>query len=96
MDLESLVSSQRETILGLAARHGARNVRLFGSVVRGEAGAQSDVDFLVELEAGRGLLDLGGLVHDLRHLLGRPVDVVLERGLKPEIRGRVLREARPL
>jgi predicted nucleotidyltransferase len=73
-----------------------RAVRVFGSVARGEADEQSDIDFLVELEPGRTLLDLGGLQYDLEQLLGRRVDVVTERGLKPRIRERVLREAVPL
>jgi len=78
------------------ARRGARNVRLFGSVARDEAGPDSDVDFLVDLEPGRSLLDLGGLLMDLQKLMGRKVDVVTETGLRPRLRPRVLREARPL
>lgn len=77
-------------------RYGARNPRVFGSVARGDADAGSDVDFLVEMEPGRSLFDLGGLQYELERLLGRPVDVVTERGLKARIRGRVLREAVPL
>ena len=69
---------------------------MFGSVARGEADAKSDVDFLVEMEAGRTLLDMGGLLMDLRDLLDRPVDVVTERGLRQRIRRRVLKEAVPL
>ncbi len=87
---------RREDILRIAAQHGAKNVRVFGSVARGEATAESDVDFLVELEPGRSLFDLGGLLMDLRDLLGREVDVVTERGLHWYIRDRVLAEARPL
>ena len=96
MELLELVQSKRETILQLAARRGARNVRLFGSVARGEAGPNSDLDFLVDLEPGRSLLDLGGLLMDLQRLLDRKVDVVTEAGLRPRIRPRVLREARAL
>ena len=66
---------------------------MFGSVARGEADETSDIDFLVELEPGRTLFDLGGLLMDLRDLLGRDVDVVTERGLKARIRTRVLHEA---
>ncbi|WP_299287574.1 nucleotidyltransferase family protein [Thermoflexus sp.] len=96
MTLEELLKAKREEILEVCARYGARQVRVFGSVARGEADEQSDIDFLVELEPGRTLLDLGGLQYDLEQLLGRRVDVVTERGLKPRIRERVLREAVPL
>jgi predicted nucleotidyltransferase len=96
MTLLEQVQSKREDILRLAARRGARNVRLFGSVARDEAGPDSDVDFLVDLEPGRSLLDLGGLLMDLQKLMGRKVDVVTETGLRPRLRPRVLREARPL
>ena len=83
----------RAEILAAAARHGATNVRVFGSVARGDAGATSDVDFLVDFEPGRSLLDLAGLLVDLEDLLGHPVDVVTEPGLKARIRQRVLAEA---
>lgn len=96
MDLLKVVQSKREDILRLAARRGARNVRLFGSLARGEAGPGSDVDFLVDLEPGRSLLDLGGLLMDLQDLLGREVDVVTEAGLRERLRPRVLKEAKPL
>ncbi len=96
MELLELVQSKREAILQMAARRGARNVRLFGSVARGEAGPDSDMDFLVDLEPGRSLLDLGGLLMDLQALLGRKVDIVTEAGLRPRIRPRVLKEARAL
>jgi uncharacterized protein len=93
MDVNELLKEKREAILHIAARHGARNVRVFGSVARGAADEQSDIDFLVEMEPGRSLLDLGGLLMDLQELLGQKVDVVTERGLKPRIRERVLNEA---
>ncbi len=93
MGVNELLRARREEILRIAAKHGAHNVRVFGSVARGEADETSDVDFLVEMEPGRSLLDLGGLLIDLEGLLGRPVDVVTERGLKPRIRPRVLSEA---
>ncbi len=96
MTLLEQVQSKRDDILRLAARRGAHNVRLFGSVARNEAGPESDVDFLVDLEPGRSLLDLGGLLMDLQKLLERKVDVVTETGLRPRLRPRVLREARPL
>jgi hypothetical protein len=96
MDLGALLKEKREDILRIAAKHGARNVRVFGSVVRGEARPDSDVDFLVDMEPGRSLLDMGGLLMDLRDALGQEVDVVTERGLKTRIRERVLKEAMPL
>lgn len=94
--LDVLVKEKRERILRLCAKHGARSVRVFGSVARGQADQQSDVDFLVELEPGRTLLDLGGLQQELEILLGCRVDVVTVRGLKSRIRDRVLREAIPV
>jgi hypothetical protein len=93
MTLEEQLKEQRETILRICAKHGARNVRVFGSVARGEADEQSDIDLLVDMEPGRTLLDLGGLLMDLQALLGHNVDVVTKRGLKPRIRERVLAEA---
>ena len=96
MGIEEVLKVKREEILRIAAQHGARNVRIFGSVARGEAKLDSDVDVLVDLEPGRSLLDLGGLLMDLRDLLGCNVDVVTEKGLRERIRDRVLREAVPL
>jgi hypothetical protein len=96
MTWQERLRQHREDILRLAAKHGARNVRIFGSVARGEADQHSDVDFLVEMEPGRSLFDLGGLQYDLEALLGCRVDVVTERGLKARMRSRVLREAVPL
>ena len=96
MDLGALLKEKREDILRIAAKHGARNVRVFGSVVRGEARPNSDVEFLVDMQPGRTLLDMGGLLMDLRDALGQEVDVVTERGLKTRIRERVLKEAMPL
>ena len=96
MNLGALLKEKREDILRIAAKHGARNVRVFGSVVRGEARPNSDVDFLVDMQPGRTLLDMGGLLMDLRDALGQEVDVVTERGLKTRIRERVLKEAMPL
>ena len=96
MGIEELLKDRREDILRIAAQHGAHNVRVFGSVARGEAHPDSDVDLLVEMEAGRSLLDLGGLLMDLQALLGREVDVVTDKGLRDRIRTRVLQEAKPL
>ncbi len=92
----SSLLEKRQEILALAEKYGARNVRVFGSVARGEARPDSDIDFLVELEPGRSLFDLGGLLYDLRSLLGVEVDVVTEKGLRARIREHVLREAIPL
>ena len=86
-----LVLDKRNEIVQIARRYGASNIRVFGSVARSEADENSDIDFLVDLERGRSLLDLGGLLMDLQTLLGRPVDVVTEKGLRPRIRERVLR-----
>jgi predicted nucleotidyltransferase len=93
MSREELLKVNQGEILGLAAKYGARNVRVFGSVARGQADERSDVDFLVEMDPGRSLLDLGGLQAELEALLGCPVDVVTEKALKPRIRGRILAEA---
>jgi predicted nucleotidyltransferase len=91
-----LLREKRDDILRTAARHGAHNVRVFGSTARGDVGPESDIDLLVNLEPGRSLLDLGALLMDLQDLLGCPVDVVTEAGLRSRIRDRVLREARSL
>lgn len=96
MPLEELVQARREDILQTAARHGAYNIRIFGSVARGSADEHSDLDFLVDMETGRSLFDLGGLLTDLEDLLGCPVDVVTEKGLRGRIRRRVLQESIPL
>jgi len=87
---------KREAILTIAAKYGAYNVRIFGSVARDEADATSDVDFLVDLEPNRSLFDLGGLLMELQDLLECSVDVVTEKGLRQRIRDRVLNEAVPL
>lgn len=96
MGIDELLKAKREEILRIAAKHGAYNVRIFGSVVRGEAGPESDVDILVDLEPGRSLLDHAALLLELQDLLGCKVDVVTERGLRARIRDRVLQEAVPL
>jgi predicted nucleotidyltransferase len=96
MTLEELRQSRRETILATAARHGASNLRVFGSIARGEAGGLSDLDLLVDMDRDRSLMDLGGLLMDLEAKLNMRVDVTTERMLRPEIRARVLAEAVPL
>ena len=94
--MNKLVADKRDEIMQIAARYGAYNVRVFGSVARGDADADSDIDLLVDLEPGRSLLDLGGLLMELQSLLGRPVDVITEKGLRPRIREAVLKEAVPV
>lgn len=91
-----IIQDQRERILRIAALHGATNVRVFGSMARGEGGPESDVDLLVDFEAGRSLLDRAALKAELEDTLGRRVDVVTEKGLYWLLRRRVLKEARPL
>ena len=93
MTLESLGRVGRETILATAARYGARNVRVFGSVARGEADEQSDLDLLVDLDSGRTLMDLGGLLMDLQDQLRIRVDVTTEGMLRKDIRDRIISEA---
>jgi predicted nucleotidyltransferase len=93
MNIRQLLRSKRTKILQIAARHGARKVRVFGSVARGEARRGSDIDFLVEMDEGRSLLDHAALILDLERLLKRPVDVASERGLRPPVRKEVLKDA---
>jgi predicted nucleotidyltransferase len=96
MNQKETLQQQRQEILRIAAKHGAYNVRIFGSVARNEADSDSDIDILVDLEPGRSLLDMGGLLMDLQELFQRRVDVVTEKGLRARIRARVLAEAVPL
>lgn len=96
MSIENLVRQKRDDILRIAERHGAYNVRLFGSVARGEAGPDSDVDFLFDVGEKTSSWFPAGLILDLEDLLGRRVDVVTEKALRPELRRYVLPEARPL
>jgi uncharacterized protein len=93
MSIRQLLQSKRGQILQIAARHGARKVRVFGSVARGTARRGSDIDFLVEMEEGRSLLDHAALVLDLERLLKRSVDVASERGLRRLVRKGVLKDA---
>jgi len=96
MSIADLVRSKRREILSIAESHGATRVRLFGSVARGEAGEESDVDFLVDMERGRSLMDRAALMVDLERLLERRVDIATERGLKESLRESILGEAIPL
>jgi len=93
MSLDELIKTKREDILRTAAKYGAYNVRVFGSVARGEADEKSDIDLLVDMESNRSLLELAGLLIELEELLGHNVDVVTEKGLRDRIRERVLKEA---
>lgn len=94
--LTILLNQKRTEVLEICARHGAHHVRVFGSVVRGEATDHSDLDLLVEFEPERGLLDHAALVTELREILGCPVDVTTEKGLYWLLRRRILNEARSL
>lgn len=96
MNFNKLLKEKREEILRIAARHGARNIRVFGSVVRGEADERSDIDLLIELESGRSLMEHAALVIELEDLLKCKVDVAVESGLKERVREHVLNEAVPV
>jgi len=88
-----ILGDKRGEVLRIATRHGAAKVRVFGSVVRGDAGPDSDVDILIDLGPGRSLLDIVAIKQDLEDLLGCRVDVVTEAAISPYIRDRVLEEA---
>jgi predicted nucleotidyltransferase len=93
MEHNTLLQANRRKILETAARYGASQVRVFGSVARGTADEKSDIDFLVNLAPDRSLLDLGGLLYELGQILGVDVDVVTEDSLRANLRKRVLSEA---
>jgi predicted nucleotidyltransferase len=95
-DALAVLREHRDEILRLARRRGVSSIRIFGSVSRGDAGPASDLDFLVELEPGYTLVDLGGLQMDLKELLGHEVDLVEPAALHPLIRDRILAEAVPI
>ena len=94
--MHPLIEAHRNEIRALAEHRGIRDVRVFGSMARGDADESSDVDLLVTLPSGRTGLALGGLLMDVQKLLQRRVEVVTERGLPPALRERILREAEPL
>ena len=96
MALSPIIETKRNDILRIAAQHGASNIRVFGSVARGEAEPESDLDLLIQLESGRSLLDLIAIKQDLEDLLERKVDVLTESAISPYLRERILREAVPL
>lgn len=94
--MSPLIEHNRQALLALARQYGVSDVRVFGSMARGDDGPQSDVDLLVSPLPGTSALDLGGLLMDAQSLLDRRVDLVCERALSPLIRKRVLMEAQPL
>ena len=93
MDIYHLIETKRDEILQIAAKHGAGNVRLIGSVARREANSESDLDLLVKMELGRTLLDHASLILELEKLLGCKVDVASDGGLKERYKEDVLRDA---
>ena len=94
--LEGALARHRSRVIAAGRRHGARNLRVFGSIARGEERSDSDVDLLVDLDPGRTLMDLAGFRGDVASILGVEVDAATEDMLKPRVRRRVLAEARPL
>jgi uncharacterized protein len=96
MTTRELIETKKSEIHAIAEQHGARRLRVFGSVARGESGPDSDVDFVVLFEEGRSLLDQAALLVDLQDLLGIDVDIVSEGGINPRMRDRILGEAVPL
>ena len=94
--MNSIIHHHRQEILDFAHQRGIMNVRVFGSMSRNDAGPDSDVDLLVELESGRSGLALGGFLMDVSELLNRKVDVVTEKALHPKLRGKIVQEAQPL
>ena len=96
MAIEEIIKKRRDEILRIAARHGAHNVRVFGSAARGEAGPQSDIDLLVDIGPRTSSWFSTGLIDDLEQLLGRKVDVLTDGGISPYLREQIYREAVPL
>jgi predicted nucleotidyltransferase len=96
MGINELIEDKKNDILDIAAKYGASNVRIFGSVALGTANENSDIDFLVDMEAGRSLFDMGGLLMELKKLLNREIDIVTENGLHWYIKDNILKEAKSL
>lgn len=94
--MDNLITNNKSAILDLAKQHGVKTICLFGSMAKGDVGESSDVDFLVELEQGRDLFDLGELLIDLQTLLKRKVDIVTRNSLHPRLASQILQEAQPL
>ena len=93
MKIREILQQKREEILNLAAQHGASNIRIFGSVARDEEGEDSDIDFLVDMESDRSLLDRIGLIQDLEDILARKVDLATVKGLRESFRERIMSQA---
>jgi len=93
MSTLEMLRTRRQEIQRLASLHGARNIRVFGSVARTEDTAESDIDFLIDMDESRSLLDLVGFQQELEAMLNRPADVLTERGINPYLRDRILGEA---
>ncbi len=96
MGIEEIIGDKRQAILHLAAQYGASQVRVFGSLARGEAGPDSDIDFLVSFPDHTSVFDLIGLWLALKDLMGREVDVLTEGGLNDRMKARILKDAVPL
>jgi predicted nucleotidyltransferase len=96
MSLSETLQSNREQLFAIAHRFGARNVRVFGSLARGQERPGSDLDLLVDMAPGRSLLDLIGLEQEITDLLGCTVDIVVEGGISPYLEPQILAEAKPL
>jgi predicted nucleotidyltransferase len=94
--MDELIRTRRDDILRIAHANGATRVRIFGSMARGAARPDSDIDLLIDLEPGRHLLDLVAIKQDLEDLLGREVHVVTEGAVSPKLRERILRDAAAL
>jgi predicted nucleotidyltransferase len=96
MKLKEQIAQKRDDVVMVARKYGATNIRLFGSVARGEERPDSDIDFLVDLQPGRSIFDLGGLLIELEALFARSVDVITESGIKPRMKERILKEVQPV
>ena len=96
MSIKLFLHEKRDEIRSIAAKHGAYNIRIFGSTARGQAGPDSDIDFLVDVGPTTSSWFPAGLILDLEEILGRRVEIVTARALNPHIRDHVLREAKPL
>ena len=97
MNIQELLKEKRQEIITIASKHGAFNIRIFGSVARGEETATSDIDFLIDYDLNKiSSWFPGGLLMDLQDLLGYKVDIVTEKGLSKFIKNKVLEEAKPL
>lgn len=93
---QQIIRAKRPAILEIAHRYGARDIRIFGSVARGDQTETSDLDLIVRFDTGRTLFDQGGLLMELQDLLGVKVDIISERGMRPRFREQVMKEAVPL